>query len=94
MEAVQVLHPDRSGEVDEAGVDVLGVLVPVDQEGAHAEVGALDPDRRPARGQRQLVYGVEVHVQDPELLLLLANSRVLCVMLTDKYAATTAACKL
>ena len=45
--------------------------------GTDWSIYSTNPDRRPARGQRQLVHGVEVHVQDPELLLLLANSRVL-----------------
>ena len=65
LEAVEVLDPERSGEVDEAGVDVLGVLVPVHEECAHSEVGAGDPDGGASCGQRQLVHSVEVHVQDP-----------------------------
>ena len=71
LEAVQVLDLDGAGEVDEAGVDVLGVLVPVHEEGADSEVRARDADGGAASGQRQLVHGVQVHVQDPELLLLL-----------------------
>ena len=41
------------------------------QESGCSEVAALDPQRRAARGEGEFLHDVEVHVEDPELLLLL-----------------------
>ena len=41
------------------------------EESRRSEVAALDSQRRPAGGERQLLHDVEVHVEDPQLLLLL-----------------------
>ena len=57
--------------MNQAGVDILGVLVAVDEEGGAEEVAALDPQRRAAGGERKLLHRVEVHMQQPQLLRLL-----------------------
>ena len=41
------------------------------QESGCSEVAALDPQRRAARGEGEFLHDVEVHVEDPQLLLLL-----------------------
>ena len=41
------------------------------QESGCTEVAALDPQRRAARGEGEFLHDVEVHVEDPQLLLLL-----------------------
>ena len=41
------------------------------QEGRGPEVAALDPQGGAAGSQWQLLHDVEVHVEDPQLLLLL-----------------------
>ena len=45
----------------------------MDEERGCSEVAALDSQRRTAGGKRQLLHDVEVHVEDPQLLLLLGG---------------------
>ena len=49
----------------------LSVFISVYQECCCSEVAALDPERRATRGEGEFLHDVEVHVEDPQLLLLL-----------------------
>ena len=49
----------------------LSILISVHKEGCCPKIAALDSYRGPTGGQWELLHQVEVHVKDPQLLLLL-----------------------
>ena len=71
LEAVEVSHCHRPGEVNQGGEDVLRIPIPRHHESRRPEVAALDPERTAAGGECELLNRADVHVEDPQLLLLL-----------------------
>ena len=75
LEAVEIRHGHRPGQVDQGGEDVLSISVPGHHEGGGPEIAALDPQRAATSSEWQLLHGADVHVQDPELLFLLRRDK-------------------
>ena len=75
LEAVEIRHGHRPGQVDQGREDVLSISVPGHHEGGCPEVAALDPQRAATSSEWQLLHGADVHVQDPELLFLLRRDK-------------------
>ena len=75
LEAVEVGHCDGPGEVNQRGEDVLRIPISRHHEGRRPEVAALDPERTAAGGERQLLNRADVHVEDPQLLLLFRRDK-------------------
>ena len=75
LEAVEVGHRHGPGEVDQGGEDVLSVPVPRHHERGRPEVATLDPEGTATCGQWELLNCADVHVQDPQLLLLLRRDK-------------------
>ena len=75
LEAVEIRHSHRPGQVDQGREDVLSVSVSGHHESGCPEVAALDPQRAATSSEWQLLHGADVHVQDPELLFLLRRDK-------------------
>ena len=75
LEAVEIRHGHRPGQVDQGREDVLSVSVSGHHESGCPEVAALDPQRAATSSEWQLLHGADVHVQDPELLFLLRRDK-------------------
>jgi len=71
LETIEIFNLERSGQMDQAGVDILCVFISVNQEGCSSEITALYSDRSSTGGKGQLLHHVKVHVEDPEFLFLL-----------------------
>ena len=75
LEAVEIGHFHGPGQVDQGGEDVQRVLIPRHHEGRHPEVAALDPEGTATCGQWELLNCADVHVQDPQLLILFRRDK-------------------
>ena len=75
LEAVEVGHRHGPGQVDQGGEDVLRVPVPRHHKRRRPEVAALNPEWTATCGQWELLNCADVHVQDPQLLILFRRDK-------------------